>query len=128
MGQAALPLGSGGLLWRTIEVGHSDGRAMDAQAFAEDPVASAGANHMHRDFGILKNPCPLGAPAHPCVGLITVDQSATPQARQDLRHSMIPTCFHPPEEIRQSPFAAGHPIDLRKERGQALVTNGLGMA
>ena len=115
------------MLLGTVQIGHPDRGAMVTQDFVDDPVASAGANHMHTDLGILKDPLPLGASVDPCPSFITADQPAAAQARQDLRHPVVQPGFHPPEEIRQRPFADGHAIDLRKERRQARVTDGMGI-
>ena len=127
MGQTDLPLLGRVVLLGTVEIGDPDGGAMFAQDFLDDPVAPAGANHMHTDLRILKDPLPLGASVDPCPGFITPDQPAAAQARQDLLYPVVQTGFHPPEEIRQRPFADGHAIDLRKERRQALVTDGMGI-
>ena len=121
MGQTDLPLLRGVVLLGTVEIGDPDGGAMIPEDFVDDPVAPAGTNHMHTDLRILKDPFPLGASVDPCPGFVTPDQPAAAQARQDLRDPIVQTAFHPPEEIRQGPFADGHAVDLRKERGQALV-------
>src|SRR5215218_7126329 len=70
MGQTDLPWRSRVLLLRMTEIGHPEGRAMVAQDFVDDLVAPAGANHMHTDRGMLKDPFPLGASVHPCAGFI----------------------------------------------------------
>jgi hypothetical protein len=127
MGQPDWPWRSRVLLWRTREIGHPDGRAMVAQDFVDDLVASAGANHRHTDRGMLNDPGPWGASVHPCAGFITADQPATPQACQDLRHPVVQTRVHPPEELRQGACADGHPIHLGKERRPARVTDGMGL-
>jgi hypothetical protein len=128
MGSTDLPVRSRVLFLRPIKVGHPDGRAMVAQDVVDDPVAPAGSHHMYTALGLWKDPCPLGASVHPCAGFSTADQSTTPPARQDLFHAVVQPCLHPPEESRQGAFADGHPLHLCKERGQALVTDGMGIA
>ena len=54
MGQTDLPVLGRVMLLGTGEIGDPDGRSMVAQDFSDDPVATAGANDMHTDRGILK--------------------------------------------------------------------------
>ena len=127
MGQTDLPCLRGVMLLGTVQIGHPDRRTMVTQDFVDDPMASAGANHLHTDFGLLKDPLPWGASVDPCPGFITADQPAPAQARQDLLHPVVQPAFHPLEEMCQGAFADGYAIHLCKERRQALVTDGMGL-
>src|SRR5882724_13246873 len=101
---------------------------MVAQDFSDNPVATAGANDMHTDLGILKDPLPVGTAVDPCPRFITADQTAATQARQDLLQPVVQLGVHPLEEVGQCSFADGDPIHLSEERGQPRVTDRMGVS
>jgi hypothetical protein len=128
MGQTDWPWLGRVVLLRAVEVGHPDYRSMIAPDLVADPVAPARANHRHTDRGMLKDPFPWGAAVYPGAGFITADQPAAAPTGQDLRDPIVQTAFHPPAELRQGPFADGHAVDLREERRQPRVTDGMGIS
>jgi hypothetical protein len=92
-----------------VAIGAPDGRSMVAQDCWDDPVAPAGAHHLHAALGLVKDPFPWGASGDPRPSCLTADQSAAAPPGQPLRPSLIPPGGHPLAEVGQGPVTARHP-------------------
>jgi hypothetical protein len=69
-GSTDLPVRSGVVLLRTLEIGHPDRRPMRPQHFVDDALSPAGAHHMEAHLGVLKHPFPLLSAVHTGAGFI----------------------------------------------------------
>jgi hypothetical protein len=123
VGSTDLPVRSGMVLLRTIEIGHPQRRPMRSQHCLDHAMSPAGADHLDAHLGVLKHPLPLLLAVPMGAGFIAADQPTAAQPGEDFRYTLVQPAFDRPEQRGQAPFPDVQAKHLRQERRQAFVTD-----